>query len=196
MRRALHRLPYALFLALVVSGCMKVENGLGSPDETDAIFNPELVGEWTFPEQRPEEQKYISAERDAPGSKAYRVTLGERDKDGRPVGTPIVCKVFLVKLGDTFFLDALPPAEQGAREQLGHFLMRAELRPGEIGLRGLSEEFVKEHPQTLRRTLEKGFLGLERVRVTATRAELTGFARQHARDEAAWNSPEQVLRHR
>src|SRR5262245_48756070 len=57
-------------------GCMTFQNGLCTPGESGAIFDPILLGEWTpiDPKLQVGEEGYFKVERDDSVSKAYRVS--------------------------------------------------------------------------------------------------------------------------
>ena len=176
---------------------MKYQNGLCSPGEPEAIFDAAMLGEWVAPEAPKGMEGYYKVERDSPASKAYRVTLVSTGDDGKPSGKPYIIKAYLVKFGKSFFLDAVCPPEPGEREgSPSHFILRVETKMPEMTVRSLNEEFVKEHPDEIRRTVKKSPLGFESETVTATTQELSLFVRDHAHDGRAWKEQGLVLRHR
>lgn len=185
------------------SGCMYCENGLCSPGEPEAFFDPVLLGEWDWINPNPQEggDGRFKVERDDPASKAYRVSSMPLDNSGKPDPESLVIRAYLTKSGDSLFLDTILPPEPGRkREGPSHFLWRVEIKKSEMTLQPLSEKFVKDHPDAIRRTVVKTSypLGIEAVMVTitATTRELGDFVREHARDDAAWDEPHGVLRHR
>jgi len=177
---------------------MTCQNGLCSPGEPEAIFDPDLLGEWTAIDPKPQkgEEGYFKVERDAAGSKAYRVSVISLT-DGRRAREPYVFKAYLSKLGDSFFLDAVSAPKPGRQKEAPkHDIWRIKIKMPEITVWALSEEFVKGHPNAIPSEVASSPLGIESVLVTATTRELSDFVREYAHNEAAWNGARLVLRHR
>jgi len=195
MRHALVILLSPLFLCS--AGCMTCHNGLCSPNEPEAIFDRNLLGEWApiDPKPRKGDEGYFKVERDDPNSSAYRVSIisvtGARES-----GEPAVFKAYLTKLGDSFFLDAIdllrPESQRGLPR---HAILKIDIKMPEITIWALSEDFVRGHPDAIRSKVERSWLGFEKVLVTATTGELRDFLREHAHKPAAWREPKMVLRH-
>lgn len=176
----------------MLSGCMYCENGLCSPGEQEAIFDPSLLGEWVPVNPKPEkgEEGYFKVERDDPASNAYRITAITFAAAGKPKVDPFVFKAYLGKFGEFLFFDVLLTPEPGRRgESPRHEIWSAEIKMPEVTVRALSEDFIKRHPDSLRRTVERSPLGLDAVTVTATTRQLADFVRKHARDDAVWGKP-------
>ena len=155
----------ALWLSLVLltaSGCIQAENGLISPDEREAVFEPDLVGHWetTHTDSILQEtnKTYLKVERDHPGSKAYRVT--ECGEDGKPVliapGQPpkVTFRAFLVRLDGNLFLDipittSVFESHPESGQQKYHFIFRMSQTNDQMVLRGLQRDYLFDHPESL-----------------------------------------------
>jgi len=177
-------------------GCMTSENGLCSPGEPEATFDPAMLGEWI--DSRPQEkgtEGYYKVERDDPASKAYRVTAISEDADGKQTAKPLVMKVYLTKFGDSHFLDVICPPEPGRQEEgPSHFIWKVKIKMPEVTLRLLSQDYVKVHPGEIRHTVKISPLGGQSMRLIATPGELREFVRGHDHDDAAWERPWVFLR--
>jgi hypothetical protein len=146
-------------VALTAPGCLSSENGLCSPDEKEAIFEPDLVGEWDAPKDafgEKEEGGYFKVERDDPASKAYRITLyGKDGKQDRQAGLQDhgqSIQAYLVRLGDSLFLDVLMPRDENQPKTMppiAHFFYLVEPKKTEVGLRMPNVHFTEAHPELL-----------------------------------------------
>ena len=156
----LHRSVVLLSLVvLTASGCTHAENGLISPDEREAVFEPDLVGVWetTRTDRVIQEtnKTYLKVERDHPGSKAYRVT--ECGEDGKP--TPLTpgqppnhFQAYVVRIGDDLFLDipmVFDESQQRSRQMEAHFFYGLKWKKNEIVVSALDLEYVAGHRELL-----------------------------------------------
>jgi hypothetical protein len=187
-----------LAFAFACTGCVYCENGLCSPGESEAVFDGALLGEWVPVEPKPEkgQEFYLQIVRDAPTSKAYRITV-VGPAETKPAVAPLTFRAYQTKLGNAWFLDAVLPPDPGSG--LGythHLILSVDMKIPELIARPLSERFVKAHPDALPRTLTGNSLGIEFTKVTATTRELRDFVRNHATNDAAWDGPGVKLRHR
>jgi hypothetical protein len=182
------------------SGCMTCQNGLCSPGEPEAILDRNLLGEWApiDPKPRKEEEGYFKVKRSDPNSKLYRVSAISLN-DGGKGREPQVheAEAYLTKFGDSLFLDVSEPAKPGRQSRATrHYIFKIEIKMPEITIWGLSEDFVRGHPDVVPSKVERSLLGIESVFVTATSKQLGDFVRGNAHVAAAWTKSELVLRHR
>ncbi len=163
--------------------CSYFESGLCSPDEKDAIFDAKLLGEWEAIEPRP---GFIKVERDAPTSKAYRVTTLDPGAKGQKAPEPTPFKLHLIQLGDSYFLDAAcPHNEERPQDGVAHFIFKMERRGPDIYIAMVSDEFVEKHKNELPQSVdERRFV--KSVKVTASSQTVREFLRKYAADKMAW----------
>ena len=181
------------------SGCAYCENGLCSPGAPEAILEPAHEGNWDFIDPKPQrgEECYVKVERDSLDAKAYRFTLIPLAAGAKQADAPSAVRAYLTKVGDALVLDQIePPSESAARRKSPrHFIWKLEIKEREMGVRSLSEKFIKEHPTLLPHSAERSLLGLlESIRVTATTRELRSFVRTQARNDSAWTEPFRLRR--
>ena len=196
MRRPILILLSALVLA--APGCISSENGLSSPDEKEAVFNPELLGRWDTIDPKPEAHEpecHYLVERDDPKSKVYRISLITLPPNSKKAVPQLVIKALLVKLGDTLFLDILSASEPGKKEERGHYFWKLEIKKEELVSCPLDQEFLTAHPDLLRQSVAgTGFFRTSKV--VATTQELRDFGVKHANDDTVWKKPGWKLRPR
>jgi hypothetical protein len=197
----MRRFSIALLFAILLAspGCMNCENGLTTPGEKEATFDPALLGEWEFFDPKPEKgmEGYFKVERDDRASKAYRVTAITLPVEGKEVAKPAVVKVYLARLGEFTFLDAFEPPDSGGRDRNpNHFIFIIDIKKDELSLRALDEDFIKVHPELPRLLETNKLLGIKLVKVTATTPEMLDFIGKHASDNKAWKGPASRLKRR
>jgi len=183
----------ALAVVLCIAGCIPSVHPLYTPK--DVVFNPALLGTWAKKDAKKERWVFAEGKLKDPAKTPGNYQLVYTDDSGRS-GRFVV---YLVRLGDRWFLDLFP--EDPKLKQNGFyqlhlfpvhtFLLVREITP-DLLLSPMDLDWFKkllqEHPEALRHEVED-----DRVLITASTRELQAFLPAHVDDPKAFSDPVPLL---
>jgi hypothetical protein len=169
---------------LFLAACIPSVNPLYTQETI--VFRPELLGVWKEKPESEESWNFTKAE-----NNAYTLVIQEKDSSSPLEG-------YLVKLGDTLFLDLFPTEDVLEKSKIGA-MYRSALIPGHLivkvtlgktlQLQMLNPdrftEFLGREPKALAHALPDK----ERVVITASTDELQKFFKKHADTRTLWGDP-------
>ncbi len=177
-----------ILLLCAMSGCVSSEHGLALPDDEKVVFDPALLGDWTYVDPSGGSQAtMLRVERlGDEGTKTYTLTWSA-DGSVAPGQGPQQAKGSLVVIGDSRYLDlASIDKKDGDR----HMFFKLKRQNTSLTLQSINPNYLSTHPKSLAHRFDEGGSGRISIQIpvlTATTPELRRFLEAHQADPELWS---------
>jgi hypothetical protein len=182
--------------ALLLVGCEPQVSVFPLFTSQDAVFDPQLLGEWQIwsgKELKPGDKPAVIVFSASQEARTYDVKIPNFDEQK----DALITAARLVKLGDSVFIDFgtpnmdhLPLIPYPAME--GHVFGRLSLAGDKAEIDLLSDDWVNEEVKAGKMPL--GFYDASKIVLSANSEELRKFAADHAEDSKAFSEVYSLVR--